>query len=90
MVIETLGQPFGCAGAQYNYVRDPHAVVHFARTMLKILASHYTDDVWGIEVEATAKQAHGLILELNNLIGWVIDYDKSPTPQGTFRLLGPT
>ena len=87
-LLETYGQPFGGKGSQFNYIRDPEAMCAIARTWLAMLMSHYSDDALLIETQTTAEQAYHLWLELNQLIGWKIDMEKSPPPQGLMRLLG--
>ena len=44
VVVDVYGQPFGGALSQFNYVRDPAAMVAIARSLLKIAVAHYTDD----------------------------------------------
>eukprot|EP00959_Pyramimonas_sp_CCMP1952_P023294 489878-Pyramimonas_sp.AAC.1 len=50
--------------------------------------SHYADDAWGVEPARLAQQAHRLWIELNTLVGWRIDMEKSPPPADPFKLLG--
>ena len=87
-VLEVFGQPFGSKGSQYNFIRDPAAMVHFGRSYLGLVVAHYTDDLWGIEPEATCNQAYNLWTELHKLVGWKLDHAKSPPPGRTCTLLG--
>ena len=86
--LKVYGQPFGGKGSQMNYVRDPAAMVAIGRSKLGLLISHYSDDSWAIEPEAVAASSHKTWLELNDLIGWQLDPDKSPPPAAAFNLLG--
>ena len=88
VLLRLYGQPFGGKGSQFNYVRDPAAMVAIGRSYLGLLIAHYTDDGWGVEPEATCHQAHSLWIELNELVGWRLDMDKSPPPERAFKLLG--
>ena len=83
-----MGGAFGNKVAQVNFVEHPHFICHVARTQLAILLCHYSDDKWAIEPEASATQAHMLVLELMDLIGWRYDRAKSPPREESFRLLG--
>ena len=88
VVIKTLGQAFGGKGAQMNYVRDPAAMVAIGRNYLALAISHFSDDTWSIEPSFSAGSSYTCWLELNDLIGWRYDLDKSPPPTCTFWLLG--
>ena len=87
-ILEVYGQPFGGKGSQYNFIRDPAALVHFGRQFLGLVIAHYADDTWGIEPEATCLQAYTLWKELHKLTGWKLDEGKSPPPARTCTLLG--
>ena len=62
--------------------------MHVARTLLGLLVAHYSDDTWGIEPEAVARQGYNYWMRLNELVGWRVDEDKSPPPERIFELLG--
>ena len=87
-ILEVFGQPFGGKGSQFNFIRDPTAMVHAARVLLGVLVCHYSDDTWGIEPEAVARQGYDLWMRLNALVGWRVDEEKSPPPERVFQLLG--
>ena len=87
-VIESDGQPFGSKATQYNFIRDPQAMVAIGRSALALLVSHYSDDTWGLEPDYAALHAWKIWLELHKIIGWRLDLDESLPPEYTFRLLG--
>ena len=84
MAFESDGQPFGGKGAQFNFVRDPQALVAIGRSYLDLLVSHYTDDTYGIEAEEHSRQAWEVWCELHDIIGWRLDRRKSPPPAAQF------
>ena len=86
--MESDGQPFGGKATQYNFIRDPQAMLATGRSALALLVSHYSDDTWGLEPDYAALHAWKIWLELHKIIGWRLDLDKSPPPEYTFRLLG--
>ena len=88
VVMEVFGQPFGGKGAQFNFIRDPAALVHFGRTFLALLVAHYSDDTWAIEPECTCDHSYRLWIELHQLTGWQLDLGKSPPPERLCTLLG--
>ena len=86
--IESDGQPFGGKAPQFNFIRDPQAMVAIGREILGLLVCHYTDDTWGLEPAYAAHHAWSIWMELHKLVGWRLDAAKSPPPAFTFRLLG--
>ena len=88
VVMEVFGQPFGGKGSQYNFIRDPAALVHFGRKFLALLVAHYSDDTWAIEPESTSQQSYELWTELHRITGWQLDLGKSPPPGRMCMLLG--
>jgi hypothetical protein len=86
--VRPKGGAFGNKAAQLNFVQHPHFICYVARTQLAILLCHYSDDMWDIEPSSTAHQAHALVLEIMELIGWRYDTGKSPPPKDLLRLLG--
>ena len=78
--IESDGQPFGGKATQYNFIRDPQAMVAIGRSALAMLVSHYSDDTWGLEPDYAALYAWKIWLQLHKIIGWRLDLDKSPRP----------
>ena len=86
--VRPLGGAFGNKAAQSNFVEHPHFICHFVRVRLAILLCHYSDDMWNVEPAQAAGQAHSLVLELMDLVGWRYDKKKNPPPAQSFRLLG--
>jgi RES domain-containing protein len=86
--VRPLGGAFGSKAAQLNFVQHPHFICHVVRRKLAILLCHYSDDMWGFEPAAAATQAHNLVCELMDLIGWRWDAKKSPPASSQLRLLG--
>ena len=85
---ESNGQPFGGKGTQFNFIRDPEAMVAIGRSWLGLVISNYSDDTYGLEYERHAHFAWKCWMELHALIGWRLDAGKSPPPSFCFRLLG--
>eukprot|EP00959_Pyramimonas_sp_CCMP1952_P306812 6421406-Pyramimonas_sp.AAC.1 len=65
-----LGGTFGNKAGQTNFVEHPHFICYVVRVCLGILLCHYSDDMWDIEPEHTAKHSHALVLEIMGLVGW--------------------
>ena len=57
VLLQNLGQVFGGAGSQFNYVRDPSAMCAVMPGMLAIPMFHYSDDAWAVERATTALPA---------------------------------
>ena len=87
-VREVVGRPVGGRGSQLNFIRDPTAVVHAARRLLGVLVAHHSDDTWGTEPEAVARQGYDPWMRLNELAGWRIDEGKGPPPERNFEQPG--
>ena len=86
VLLKNLGQVFGGAGSQFNYVRDPAAMCRLMRYFFLVPMFHYSDDAWCFERDGTIVSAWYCWVFLNKLIGWVLDDDKTLPPSGVVRL----
>ena len=88
VLLRNLGQVFGGAGSQFNYIRDPAATCTVMRSYFQVPMFHFSDDARCFERKATIGSAWFCWVWLNNIIGWALDMQKTPLPSGAVRLLG--
>ena len=80
--------PFGATAAVYAYNRVACALVHFARTWLRLPVDNYFDDYWGVGEPTRALMSFDAFVRLNTLLGLDIKAAKDQLPAGEGLLLG--
>ena len=80
--------PFGATAAVYAYNRVSCALVHIARSWLRMPVDSYFDDYWGIGEPERAALSFTHFGRLNALLGLDIKEAKDQPPMGEGILLG--
>ena len=88
VVSSHYAMPFGALGAVYAWDRLGDAICHILSYFLILPLSRYVDDMFSPIYEKHSSEIRSCLIELSNLLGVILDPQKTPEPSPEEAVLG--